>query len=254
MPTPAIAGGPGLPLIPRGIHALPFWSLPRRGSVTLGGATTLLSAQQSSMASSAPKHMDASVAFRLGTLGLGLEVGKLLTNHIAARVGVNYFKHTTTRAQTGISYAASIKLQAFSALVDFFPGNRGSFHLTGGIMTDPAKIDGTGKPTSSGTFKINGNTYTSAQVGTLTGNIKFPSVGPYLGLGFGTPARNGGALKFLFDLGVVVGKPKFTLSSTGAAANPGLAADLTAQEKTTQNDLDKLKVYPVLSFGLAYRF
>lgn len=222
--------------------------------VLWGGRTSLLSAQQSSTAAAAPQHMGVSVALRLGTLGLGLEAGKLLTNHIAARVGANYFKKSTTHDQTGITYDASIKLQAVSALLDYFPGNRGSFHLTGGIMTDPAKIEGAGKPTANGTFKINDNTYTSAQVGTLTGNIKFPGVGPYLGLGFGTPARSGGALKFIFDLGAVIGKPKFNLSSTGAASDPGLAADLKAQEKSTQDDLDKLKVYPVLSLGLAYRF
>jgi hypothetical protein len=221
--------------------------------VLWGGSTTLLSAQQSAMAASAPQYKGVSVAFRFGTLGLGLEVGKLLTNHIAARVGANYFKKSTTRDQSGISYDASIKLQAVSALIDFFPGNRGSFHLTGGIMTDPAKVDGAGNPTSSGNFTINGNTYTSAEVGTLTGDIKFPGVGPYLGLGFGTPARSGGALKFIFDLGAVIGKPKFSLSSNGTGA-PGLDADLKAQAAKSQTDLDKLKVYPVLSFGLAYRF
>jgi len=197
--------------------------------------------------------MDASVALRLGTLGLGLEVGKLLTNHIAARVGANYFKHNTTKDQTNITYDASLKLQAVSALVDFFPGNRGSFHLTGGIMTDPAKVDGTGKPTSAGTFDINHHAYTSAEVGTLTGKIKFPGVGPYLGIGFGTPARSGGALKVIFDLGAVIGKPKFTLSATGASTDPVLASDLKAQSQSTQDDLNKLKVYPVLSLGLAYR-
>ncbi len=60
-------------------------------------------------------------------------------------------------------------------------------------------------------------------------------------------------MKFLFDLGAVIGEPTISLSATGAATN--LAPYLQAQAKKTQDDVDKyLKVYPVLAFGLAYRF
>jgi len=42
---------------------------------------------------------------------------------------------------------------------------------------------------------------------------------------------------------------------TGAASNPDLASDLQAQSATTQHDVRTyLKVYPVLSFGVGYRF
>jgi hypothetical protein len=201
-------------------------------------------------------HADASIAVRFGTLGVGLEVSKLLMSHLGVRVGANYFKFSTTKDQSDVTYDASLKLQAFSALIDLFPGNRGSFHLTGGIMTDPAKVTATGKPTAAGDFNINGTTYNTAQVGTLIGEAKFPSVGPYFGLGFGTPARDGGALKFLFDLGAVIGKATVSLNATGAAAStPPLSTDLKAQQDKTEKDVQKYaKLYPVILFGIAYRF
>ncbi len=200
-------------------------------------------------------HADASVAFRFGTLGFGLELSKLLISHLGVRVGANYFKTTTTKAQSNISYNATAKLQAVSALVDLFPSSRGSFHITGGIMTDPAKVTAIGQPTGSDTYTINNHTYTAAEVGTLNAEAKFPGVGPYLGIGFGTPARNHGALKFLFDLGAVIGKATVALNATGAAADPLLAADLKAQQDKTQADVQKYaKVYPVVSFGIAYAF
>ena len=58
----------------------------------------------------------------------------------------------------------------------------------------------------------------------------------------------------LFDLGVGIGHPTITLTATNPGNSSTLAADLNAQIVDTQKDLDKLKVYPVLSFGLAVHF
>jgi hypothetical protein len=53
---------------------------------------------------------------------------------------------------------------------------------------------------------------------------------------------------------VVIGKPKIALNATNPGNIPGLNSDIQAQQNKTQKDLDKIPVYPVLSFGLAYRF
>lgn len=201
----------------------------------------------------ASHYADVSVALRFGTTGLGLELGKLLTSHVAVRVGANYLKVTATKEQSDVTYNATLKMQALSALLDLFPGRRGGFHLTAGVVTNPVTITGTGQPSGS-SYTINGVSYTIAQVGTLTAVAKFPSASPYVGIGFGTPARNH-AFEFLFDLGAVIGQPTITMSATGAAANPALTGDIQTQIATTQSDVRKyLKVWPVISFGLAYRF
>ena len=178
-------------------------------------------AQQPSQPVAAETRKNISVAFRFLTLGLGGEVARLLTDHVAARVGANYFKLSTTKTQSDITYDASLKLHAVSVLIDLYPGRRGSFHFTGGILTNPLTISATGQPTSSGTFTMNGNTYTTAQVGTLTAEGKYPGVSPYVGLGFGTPASKGGGLAFLFDLGAAIGKPTITLTASGSGCAPG---------------------------------
>jgi hypothetical protein len=221
-------------------------------TVWLLGCAPLLGQQPSQPAA---HHSDASVAFRVSTTGFGGEVAKQLTGHLAARIGGSFYSFSTSKSQSEISYDASLKLHAFSALINFSPGARGSFHLATGFVTNPMTIAATGVPAAGGTFKINGHTYTSQQVGTLTLEGKFPSARPYLGFGFGTPANTGGGLAPLFDLGFVLGKPTITLNATGAASNPQLAADLMAQEASTQHDVRKyLRVYPVVSLGLGYRF
>jgi hypothetical protein len=222
----------------------------------VGGNARPLAAQQlnATAPAPAPSHLDVAFAFRFGTLGFGLEAGKAFTDHLSARVGANFFKVSRDQTQSNISYTASLKLHALSALLDLYPGARGSFHFTAGLMTNPLTISATGQP-SGGSYTINNSSYTSSQVGTLTAEGKYPGVSPYLGLGFGTPARTGSALTFLFDLGVVIGKPTISLSASGSACAPGTTCgnDLQAQRDKTQTDIEKyLKVYPVLSFGLAY--
>jgi hypothetical protein len=198
------------------------------------------------------KGADASLGVRFGTLGIGAEVAKLVNPHIGLRVGANFLNYSTTRTESDISFDAKLKMKGVSALVDLFPGARGSFHLTGGIMTNPVDITATGVPNSNGSYTINGTTYTSAQVGTLSAEGKWPKTSPYAGLGFGTPAGKGG-LKFVFDLGAVISKPTITLAATGNA--PGLQANVAAQQAKTQADVEKYaKVYPVVSFGLVVRF
>ena len=193
---------------------------------------------------------DATIALRLGTLGVGLEAAKLLTGSIGLRVGANLGSLSTSSSNSDIDYDVKAKLHSVSAMLDLFPKKRGSFHVTGGIVTNPLTVDLTGQPATSGSFTINNHSYTSADVGTLTGEAKFPGVSPYAGIGFGTPAGKGGKVSFRFDLGAVIGKPTIALRSTGTRSD--LQADLAIQQATTQADVRKYaKVYPVLSIGLA---
>jgi len=83
---------------------------------------------------------------------------------------------------------------------------------------------------------------------------------PYLGIGFGKPG-GGGAVQFLFDVGVVFqGKPRLSLARNGGIniTNPTLSdqinAAVAAQRDKTQSDINKFQYYPVVSMGLAYHF
>ena len=197
---------------------------------------------------------DLGISLRAGTLGGGIELSKLLVSHVGIRVGANYFSlNRDSLTSKGVSYDAKLKMQAFEGLLDLYPSPRGSFHLTAGVMSDPLKITGSGK-SQGGTFKFNGNTYTAAQVGTLTAEAKFASALPYVGLGFGTPASKHGHVSFVFDLGAAIGKPTVSLVSSNATAGSQLQTDLNAQIATTQTSANKLKAYPVLALGLMIKF
>ncbi|MEO8137805.1 MAG: hypothetical protein ABI831_27980 [Betaproteobacteria bacterium] len=195
-----------------------------------------------------------SIGIRFGTLGVGAEVAKLVTPHVGIRVGAGFLSATRNFDESDVTFDAHLKMHAISGLIDLFPGRRGSFHVTGGIMTNPLEITGTGVPKANGTITINGHDYTTAQVGVLTGTGKWSSTLPYVGFGFGTPAASHAALRFVFDVGAAIGKAKVGLTATGAATNAQLQSDLNAQVVTTQDDVNKVPVYPVINLGLVVRF
>ena len=139
-------------------------------------------------------------------------------------------------------------------MLDLYPSSRGSFRLTGGIVINKNRLTGTGVPDAGGTITINHDSYTAAEVGTLTGAATYPSTSPYIGFGVGTPAHSS-SFSFMLDFGVLISTPNVALSATGAATNPMLASDLAAQQATTETSVRKyLKIYPVMSFGPMIRF
>ncbi len=197
--------------------------------------------------------VDLSVAARVSTLGIGGEVSKLLTPHLGVRVGVHFYSMKRTFDQEDLAFDATLKMQSVEGLIDLYPGKRGAFHFTGGIMTNPASITGIGVPSGS-IFEINDKTYSTSQVGTLNATGSWSGVLPYVGMGFGTPATSKKTVRILFDIGAAIGKAKIGLTSSGAANNPTLQADLNAQVQQAQDDANKIPVFPVISLGLAFRF
>ena len=111
------------------------------GLITLWVPGAVLAAQGSGTTSS-----DLSAGLRVGTLGIGVEVSKLLTDHIGLRVGGNFGSLSQTQTKSDLSLDAKLKFQAFTGLLDYYPGSRGTFHLTAGIITNPVTVDGVGQP------------------------------------------------------------------------------------------------------------
>lgn len=231
-----------------------------------GCALAALLVTTAAHAQDAPKKpVDAAVAVRVSTLGLGLELSKLINPNVAARVGFNTYSYNHDFDSSDITYGGQLRLRSISALADLYPGKRGAFHLTAGLLINNNKLSGQGK-SDNGTFTINGDPFSAQDVGALNADVTFPNkVAPYLGIGFGKPSEGGSPLRFVADIGVVFqGKPRVSLTSSNLnalLANPAtnatgtlLASDLAAQQNQTQHDVDKFNIYPVVSLGIAYHF
>lgn len=198
-----------------------------------------------------------SVAARVGTTGLGAEAAFGLTEHLGVRgsYGVGSYNYEVT--ESDIKYKAKVKPNVGLVTLDVHPF-AGWFRLSAGLGLNGTKADGSAD-TTSGTLTINGTTYNTSEIGSVTGKITFKKAAPYLGLGWGAPAKSSGGFYFTSDFGVMFSKATGSVTGTCAASLPAptcaqLQADLDAEALQFKREVEKVKYYPVIAIGVGYRF
>lgn len=198
----------------------------------------------------------AGVGARIGTTGLGADVGFDLALGLSLRLGYSYLNFSRTVEQTDVRYDGTMKLSNGSLMLDWSP--LGPFRVTAGLLGGNNRVDLTGEPTG-GTFTINGQVYPASAIGSLTGQLKAGnSAAPYLGIGYGNVA--GAGVNFYFDLGVAfMGSPTATLAATCGPAVPAAACsqlqrDVAAEAARLQSEVRSYKYYPVANIGVTIGF
>ncbi len=195
-----------------------------------------------------------AAGLKVSSQGIGLELTGSVSERLNLRIGANYFKLGKTLDKSGNKYDFDLKLKSFNALADWHVLGNG-FRLTGGAVMDKNTLDGQALDANS--YDIGGMTFTSAEVGTLTGNIRFRDVSPYVGIGWGNPLSRDSGWTFMADLGVVfTGTARVDLTSAGGTLSndPAFLVEVAREENDVRDDLDGFKYYPVVSLGFSYRF
>jgi len=204
-------------------------------------------------AKSAAAQGGLAIGAKVGTLGPGVELSGYLVENLNIRGGFNYLPYSYEFEDGGINYDADLTMQSGLILLDWHMfGN--NFRLSAGLTINDNMLEGTGTTTEP--EEIGDNLYTPAELGTIKGKATFDQLAPYVGSGYGNAVADDVSLSFIFDLGVIFqGTPDIELTADGTMANdPQLQADLKEQEKEFQDEADVFKIYPVLSFGIAYYF
>jgi len=194
-----------------------------------------------------------------GTTGVGAHILVPLGAAVDARFGANYFKHDFDKRSGLVDYDIKGKLQTVDALVDWHVIEGSSFRLTGGVVYNGNKFDARGKPNGAGVFTLNGHTYSTADVGILTGRIDFRKAAPYLGIGWGNALDKSARWTAGIDLGAFYqGKANVDLQSVNCAALTAqctaLARDVAVQRVRLADDMSDYKIYPVVRVAVGYRF
>lgn len=184
-----------------------------------------------------------------GSQGLGAGVAVGLTPRIIARGSYGVIPGEPEVTTEEVDFRLDPP-SIMRATLDFYP--TGFFFLSAGglFIGNGGDIPVRGEVT--GSVEFDGNTYSAAEVGTLTGAFGFRGAMPYVGIGFGNPL--GRRVGLLFDLGVGIGAvPTVSVDGDGTlAGDPGFEAALRAEEAAFAAGIpDWVKYYPIVSLSLS---
>src|SRR5256885_707228 len=127
-----------------------------------------------------------AVGVKVGTLGIGFQVGTALASRINLRGGANFFNYNDTLTQDGVAYNGSLQLRSVEAKVDLFV--IGGFRVTPGLLLyNDNNVTATASVPNGTSVSFGGTRYFSNPADPLRGtaSVGFNKFAPSLGIGFG---------------------------------------------------------------------
>jgi hypothetical protein len=202
--------------------------------------------------------VDLGLSGKIGTLGLGADLTIGISSTLNGRVGINGLSYdmdvggdededgeTSEEVQTELSWFT------IAGLLDWHPFENG-FRLSGGLMLNNNEIVLSADPNDL--VDINDTEYA---ITSLTGEVSFDQMAPYLGIGYGNAVGEDGRWHFACDLGVMFqGTPQVSIKATSAnpAMQASLDSDLAAETQDIEEDAEAFDMFPVLSVGVSRKF
>lgn len=197
-------------------------------------------------------HAETTIGGKVGTLGVGIEGSYQFTERLGLRAGFNQYDYEFEDDLDGVDFDGDLELSSFTLLGDFRPMG-GRFRITGGAVFNENAIVAVADPTA--TYEIGDMIYTQAETGVLSADTEFDSVAPYLGLGWDFGVTDG--FRINLDVGVLFqGEASVSFNSVGGtlSSDATFLADLEAEERLAEDDLEDYDLYPVVSIGVSYAF
>jgi hypothetical protein len=230
-------------------------------------AAAIVVASSNLLMASAEARPAMALAIRAGTPGAGLDYDINLFSRVNARVGYSgmsispSFEITDDKddpQSNSVDYDIKLKMSQAFGLIDLYVFN-GGFRISLGGVGSKTTIDTVGKPTN-GSYDLGNGSYPAGSITSVNGKIKIgDGISPYVGIGWGNPLNLTRHWTFMFDLGAIhAGAPEVSLTATCSATTStaqcnAIQRDAQVEIRDLKDDLDN-EWYPVISFGVAYRF
>ncbi|MDR0347972.1 MAG: hypothetical protein LBH90_00580 [Tannerella sp.] len=199
------------------------------------------------------------VSLSATTTGPEFEVITPLHKKVLLRGGISFFSYNISTSidvqkfngsdlddeNITVDMDGKLRLLNGKILADYFPSDRASFFVTGGLYfgrKELASIEGISDT------NLYWNDYTLySENGHVKAYVGIKSVKPYLGIGFGNaiPKRRVG---FRFELGAMFHGAPSIYNSKDEKLD-----DLDVNDTDVINTINKVKVYPVIAFRLTGR-
>jgi hypothetical protein len=153
---------------------------------------------------------------------------------------------------SGIPFDAKAKYDRIGLFGDFFPFS-GGFRITGGVTINRATLELKSRFDGATSVSVNGITVTPTTDDYFNVKMRFPTVMPYIGIGYGHDQRQPG-LGLVADIGVSIGRVKLS-RETSLIGQYGITdADVDTKLDDVRDKIGNLTVLPSASLGLSYRY
>lgn len=196
-----------------------------------------------------------AVGFGVGSLGGSVFGEYLLTDRLVAHAQGSFLDFDHDFNSSDVKYKGTFKSNVGLGSLEFHPAAN-PFFVSAGFVAGDRRVDVTANPAATASIKINGVTYTSNQVGSVSGRVDYGGAAPVLGLGWDNSLHGARHIGFRFTAGALIGAdPKVNLTAIGPfAADPTVQANLRQEEASLRHDAKDFAIYPVVEAGLSYRF
>jgi len=228
-------------------------------------------APQSSQSNWSSDSGRVGVGVKISLFGPGVEGAVRVTHNTNVRAGFNMFTYDRTFNKDGVSYGGQLQFKSVEAHFDIFPW-AGNFHISPGVLVnigDP--FTATASVPGNQSFSLGGVDYVSNPADPThgSGKIKFNQAAPTITVGWGNlvSRKEGKHLSVPFEVGIAFqGSPKATLNMAGsvcdstgvncvnAATDANVQSNVISEQNKINNDISFLKVYPIISVGIGYKF
>jgi len=188
-----------------------------------------------------------------GTQGAGLGYAIPITPWFGMHADINGFGLSHQFSSGDNTYDAHLHVLNGGTYLDVFPFRGSGFRITAGAMFDDDTLTGNAIA-NNGTYTFNGTTVLAPPGTSATATLRYPSVMPYFGLGFGHKPGNTAGFGFIADLGVAYGVPHVDYDVSPALVNAAGANNVDAEEQSLQNTANRYRFYPILQLGVSYHF
>jgi len=216
----------------------------------------------------AANHADAQEVYgKVGILGVGAGYAHTINEYFAVRTDFSTVDTLDRNGTAGqLDYDAELKANQLGFYGDYFPFG-GSFRLTAGLHSRKLEVVANGRHDGSSIFigDINVSGIID-DLDTAQASVKWSSIAPYIGMGWGHHATQSRGFGFIADIGVSFGSPKTSLTisddlrykAIGAiflsGSNMDVDEEVEKQRREIADDLEKFSAFPHAFIGLSYRF
>jgi len=234
----------------------------RKTAALLPVACGLLLAAQSASAQ--------EVYGKAGILGIGAGYSHSINEHFGVRADFSTVgTYDADGTADNLKYDAEFKANQLGLYGDWFPFG-GSFRVTAGLHSRKLEASIVGRQ-DGGSISIGGIDVGSGlnDDDTATGKVKWDSVAPYLGIGWGHGNKKPG-FGFIADIGVSFGSPKTSLGVSNSLYGKLKAAEINLnmipgnnynvdeeiekQRREIDDEVAGISIFPHVFFGVSYRF